>query len=134
MSEFTILIIEDDEVAAEILQKYIQIYRPEANLEWCWDGLEALIKLRDLKPDLILVDYMMPKIDGLEFLTTLKQLNAASQSYITVISAYVDKLKEKDFLAMGADEVMPKPIFAEQVESLLNRVSKPPRSKKKKSS
>ncbi len=121
MPDLSVLIIEDDEVAAEILHKYVTLKQPDAHVEWCWNGYEALVCIEDLKPDVILLDYMMPKVDGKDFLTILKDLESSKNSRIAVVSAYVDKDNEKAFLQMGADEVLSKPATIEQIEAVLIR-------------
>ena len=122
MDELSILIVEDDEVAAEILQQFILQHRSKAKVEWCWNGFEALVKVQEIEPDLVFLDYMMPKLDGMEFIAALKELQACKKSYITVISAYVDESKEKEFLQMGVDEVLSKPINIEQIGAVLDKV------------
>lgn len=131
MPDLTVLIIEDDEIAAEILQKFIQHRRPKTQVDWCWDGYEALIMVQEQKPDIIFLDYMMPKIDGIEFLNSLKQLESFKDYFLAVISAYVDKEKEQEFYNLGADFVLPKPIKIEQIEELMDKFEEMWEQKKK---
>lgn len=121
MADLRILIIEDDEIAAEIMQQYVRLVRPSAKVDWCWNGYEALVLVGELKPDLILLDYMMPKLDGLEFLQTIKHLKNYEHCKIAVVSAYVDREKEREFLEQGADFVLPKPLVLEQVQEVLKQ-------------
>ena len=122
MDELSVLIIEDDEIAAEIIQKMVQHHRPQARVAWCWNGYEALVRIQEVQPDVIFLDYMMPKLDGLEFLNNLRHLEPSKPYLIAIVSAYVDKLNDPDLLALGVDAVMPKPISIEQIENLLNQV------------
>jgi len=121
VADLRILIIEDDEIAAEIMQQYVRLVRPNAKVDWCWNGYEALVLVGELKPDLILLDYMMPKLDGLEFLQTIKHLKNHENCKIAVVSAYVDREKEREFLEQGADFVLPKPLVLEQVQDVLKQ-------------
>lgn len=123
MKEPSVLIVEDDEVAAEILQQFVHHHRPQARVEWCWNGYEALVRVQDFQPDLILLDYMMPKLDGREFIATLRTLDSCRGCHIAVISAYVDRINEKGFLDLGAQEVLSKPVNSAQIAALLDRVA-----------
>ena len=123
MSDLSILIVEDDEVATEILHLFIREYRPDAKIEWCWNGFEALVRIEEVKPDIIFLDYMMPKVDGIEFIKALKNCTTDHNYKIVVISAFVDKEKTTEFLELGADHVLAKPINIEQIEELLKKFS-----------
>lgn len=115
----SVLIIDDDEVAAEILQEYVLLNHPDARVEWCWNGYEALLKIEEFMPDVVFVDYMMPKLDGMEFITTLKKLGTCKSAYIAVISAYVDKERAEKFMGIGADIVLSKPVSLGQIGQII---------------
>jgi len=124
MTPFSILIIEDDEVAAEIIEKMVRHKMPSVRTEWCWNGYEALLRVRDFKPDLIFLDYMMPKIDGLVFLRDLRRLESELPCQVAIVSAYVDEAKRKEFFHYGADYVVSKPASIEQIHSILDKAVK----------
>ncbi|MCC6160413.1 MAG: response regulator [Deltaproteobacteria bacterium] len=127
-----VLIIEDDEVSAEILQSFVRHHDAEAQTTWAWNGYEALIAIKDFAPDLILLDYMMPRFDGLDFLKTMRTLDGARDAYIAVISAFVDKAKEREFFQAGASVVLSKPIDPAQVRAVMEKTGvakKPVRSR-----
>ncbi|MDP8223775.1 MAG: response regulator [Candidatus Lernaella stagnicola] len=124
MKDLSILIIEDDEVAAEILQNFVQNKFPDARVEWCWNGYEALVRVADFGPDLIFLDYMMPKIDGTLFLRDLKCLESKGACKVAIVSAYVDEDRRREFLDVGADYVVDKPIQIEEIHAILDEVVK----------
>ncbi len=126
-----VLIIEDDEVSAEILQSFVRHHDANAQTTWAWNGYEALIAIKDFSPDLILLDYMMPRFDGLDFLKTMRTLDGARDAYIAVISAFVDKSKERDFFQAGANVVLSKPIDPAQVRAVMEKVGVAKPSSKK---
>lgn len=115
------MVIEDDEVAAEIFQVFLRQHEPDADLAWCWNGYEALVRVPEFKPDLILLDYMMPRLDGLEFLRMLRELDDVHSMYIAVISAYVEEDRHKTFLEAGADVVLNKPVTTVQMKELAEK-------------
>lgn len=122
MANLSVMIIEDDEIAAEILQKYIHYYSPDINIEWSWNGYEALVRIQEVRPQIIFLDYMMPKFDGLEFLKSIKELNTCRETKIVIISAYADKYNEDKFINLGADFVLPKPIKYDQIAAILDKM------------
>lgn len=118
----SVMIIEDDEIAAEILQKYIHHYSSDIHIEWSWNGYEALVRIQEVRPQIIFLDYMMPKFDGLEFLKSIKELNTIRDTKIAIISAYVDKYNEDKFISLGADFVLPKPIKFDQIAGIQDKI------------
>jgi len=130
MSKTSVLIIEDDDVAAEILQQFMAAILPKAKIDWCWDGYEALVKLEEVKPDIILLDFMMPKLDGMKFLDQMKLLDPDHKACVIVISAYADPKMEKKFIKRGAYKVLPKPITLEILQPVIEEVTKKAKKKK----
>jgi CheY-like chemotaxis protein len=121
-------------VVAEIIQKFVQLSAPGARVEWCWNGYEALVRIREFKPDLIFLDYMMPKIDGLSFLRDLRQLDTENPRQVAIVSAFVDADKEQEFRDAGADYVLTKPVNADQVRQIVDKTAKGLRRQAKKPS
>ena len=83
------------------------------------DGKEGLLQANRVKPDLILMDLAMPKMDGIEATRQLRQRHTLSQVPVFVISAYTTADVKQDALAAGCTEVFPKPI---DIESLLSKI------------
>jgi len=74
------------------------------------DGKEALTVARDAEPDLILLDIMMPKIDGIEVCRRLKKEHGASFVPIILVTAMTDPKDIVAGLEAGADEYLTKPV------------------------
>jgi len=74
------------------------------------DGEEALAVARDSQPDLILLDIMMPKVDGIEVCRRLKKLQDPSFTPIILVTAMVDAKDVVAGLEAGADEYLTKPV------------------------
>jgi len=122
MPDVSVLIVDDDEVAAEILQKFTMFSFPEARIEWSWDGFQALLVIEEVNPDIILLDYMMPKIDGMVFLEKMRALMPKQDARIIVVTAYADAKLEKDFLDHGVDMVLSKPITYDNIKPLFDSI------------
>ena len=81
------------------------------------DGVEGLAKVKQLKPSAVIMDVLMPKVDGWSVLTQLKA-DAATKDFPVIIASIVDQ-KSKG-LALGAADYLVKPV---QKEELLDRLS-----------
>jgi len=66
----TILIVEDESLLGNLLKQRLE--HEGFNVVWCKDGEEAIASLRNTKPDLILLDIILPKISGFELLETMQ--------------------------------------------------------------
>lgn len=78
-------------------------------LKYCSSGAEALIAVADFQPDLILLDVMMPGMDGPATLQALRQLPALRDTPAIFMTAKVQPHEVAQYLALGALEVIPKP-------------------------
>src|SRR5262249_33173026 len=74
------------------------------------DGAEALAAARDSSPDLILLDIMMPKVDGVEVCRRLKKQQGASFMPVILVTAMTDAKDIVAGLEAGADEYLTKPV------------------------
>lgn len=117
----TILVVDDKSSVRLLLQDYLgeQGYRvvPAAN------GREAIYAARREKPDLILLDLMMPEMDGYTF---LKQYRQESQTPVIIITAKEEETDAVLGLELGADDYVIKPFrmreLASRVRAVLRRV------------
>ena len=103
-----ILVVDDVPDNVDILQMRLEAQGYE--VVTAADGIEALEKIRELRPDLVLLDVMMPKLDGIE---TVKRLKAdASLPFIPVIlvTAKADASDVISGLESGGDDYLTKPV------------------------
>ena len=103
-----ILIVDDNETNRDILHTRLSVHGYD--LKQAADGEEALAAAREHLPDLILLDVMMPKIDGIEVCKQLK--NDATLPFMPIIlcTAKADSKDVVSGLEAGADEYLTKPI------------------------
>ena len=114
----TLVLIVDDEprmirfVKMNLdLEGYMTI---EAN-----DGIQALEKIRDHSPDLVLLDVEMPGLDGFETLKRLREISEAAVIMLTVRSEEEDRIKGLD---LGADDYVTKPFSPRELSSRIRAV------------
>jgi adenylate cyclase len=103
-----ILIVDDNETNRDILVTRLNLHGYE--LLQAADGEEALVAAKQHRPDLILLDVMMPKLDGIE---VTKRLKADGEMPFTPIVLVTAKADSKDIVAgleAGADEYLTKPV------------------------
>jgi two-component system phosphate regulon response regulator PhoB len=114
------IIIEAEEALKEVLEYSLR--RSGFTVNALGNANDALIALEDCPPDLILLDLMLPGLQGLQFLDILRQRDKATP--VIVISA---KSAEADIiraLEQGADDYLPKPFSLKLVEAKIRAVSR----------
>lgn len=101
-----ILVADDEYTVRELLEMSLEDYYEILKAE---NGQEALDKTRELKPDLIILDIMMPKMDGFEVCRKLKFNEETSQIPIIVLTAKHSGDDLKTAISCDVDEYISKP-------------------------
>ncbi len=83
------------------------------------DGEQALRIAKRERPDLIIMDIQLPKIDGLEVTRRLRVNPAFSQTPIIAVTAYAMKGDEERFIQAGCDAYLPKPINTRELPEVI---------------
>jgi len=117
-----ILIVDDDPQILSLLTKILT--NNGYQTETAADGFEAGFKVKEFKPGLIILDLVMPGMDGFEVCKQLKAKTATSQIKILVLSGYDTEENRTRSMQAGADVFLAKSLEAEtivkHVEALLN--------------
>ncbi len=118
-----ILIVEDESEIAQLIQLYLE--KEGFSCCICRDGLNALQVFHEQKPDLIILDLMIPGLDGLEVCARIRQKPGAKDPYILMLTARGEELDRIIGLSTGADDYMVKPFSPKElvarVRALLRR-------------
>ena len=107
MAKKKVLVVEDDREISELITYNLQ--RENYDISCLYDGGHVIEYVRKRNPDLIILDLMLPEIDGLEICRTLKNDPVTKRIPIIMLTA---KSEESDVvigLQMGADDYIPKP-------------------------
>ncbi len=116
----TVLLVDDDEAVRRVLS--FPLERDGYRVVQAVDGAEALGRFDDQPVDLVVLDIMLPKLDGLE---VCKQLRTRSSVPIIMLTARDDELDKVLGLELGADDYITKPFsireFRSRVKALLRR-------------
>ncbi|WP_373600523.1 response regulator transcription factor [Paraclostridium bifermentans] len=120
---YKILVIEDEENIASFIN--MELSYEGYKVDICNDGKEGLNKGIDEDYDLIILDLMLPTLNGLEVCRRLRKLKDTPIIMLTARDSVMDKVSG---LQMGADDYLAKPFAIEEllarIESILRRVSK----------
>jgi two-component system phosphate regulon response regulator PhoB len=126
MADSKILIVEDEEDVLELIR--FNLTRDGYETESALNGRQAVTRSREFMPDLILLDLMLPELDGVEVCKILKRDNATSPIPIIMLTA---KGEESDIVAgleVGADDYITKPfspkVLLARIKTVLRRNSK----------
>ena len=103
----TILIVEDVELNRDLL---VQLLEDEYRLVLAADGQAAIQKAEEAKPDLILMDLSLPRMDGWEATRRLKADMNLSKIPVIVLSAHAMRGDEERARSCGCDDFLTKPI------------------------
>ncbi len=118
----TILVVDDEKNIVQLARLYLN--KEGFRVEAAYDGAEALDKARTLRPDLIILDLMMPEPDGL---TVCKELRKTSNVPIIILTARGDDVDRIVGLELGADDYVTKPFnpreLVARVKAVLRRAS-----------
>lgn len=101
---FKILVVDDESTLLNTVRAYLE--QEGYVVQTAQNGRSALHIFRDFQPDLIVLDIMLPEIDGLE---VLRQLRQTSDVYVIMLTAKVDETDKIIGLGMGADDYVTKP-------------------------
>jgi DNA-binding response OmpR family regulator len=119
-----VLVVEDDPTVSEIVVRYLQ--REGFDVESCDDGAEGLDRALDLCPDLVVLDLMLPSIDGLE---VCRRLHEAMPTPVVMLTARGDESDRIVGLELGADDYLTKPFspreLVARVKAVLRRADGP---------
>jgi len=109
----SLLIVDDD---TSNLMELIHILQPEYKIYAAKDGLSALRTAKNALPDLILLDIIMPDMNGFSVLAELKKVDSTKSIPIIFMTGLDDENKENEGLALGAVDYILKPFSAETVK------------------
>lgn len=120
-----VLVVEDELDTVFLLKQILRM--AGFNVLSATTGREALLKAAEQEPDLVLLDLMMPEMDGWEILDNLRQM--IEKVPVIIVSAKSSKDDVVKGLAAGADDYISKPFhnaeLSERVKAVLRRASKP---------
>jgi len=119
MKQFRILVVDDEKRILNFLKSKLKASGYEvitAN-----DGFEALEQVQAQEPNLILMDVLMPKMDGFATLKELRSFSSTPVIFLSAKGADIDKIKG---LGLGADDYLPKPFNPDELVARIEAVKR----------
>ncbi|MDP6476066.1 MAG: response regulator, partial [Alphaproteobacteria bacterium] len=110
----SIVIVDDRVTNRRILSRLASELDSQPDVETFGDPVLALGWLERNEPDLVITDYMMPNLDGAEFVQSLRRLPTCSDVPVIVVTAYEDKGFRYDALNAGATDFLLSPVDHEE--------------------
>lgn len=114
-----ILIVDDDKNICDVLRLYLE--KEGYGVILSHDGNEAVVKFNALKPDLVLLDIMLPGIDGLQVCREIRKKSSVPIIMITAKGETIDKVIG---LEIGGDDYIVKPFDAKEVIARINAIAR----------
>jgi len=121
MEKIKVLIVEDEKRIVDLIRLYLE--REGYAISVASDGMEALSLFREHRPDLVILDLMLPGIDGLEVCRKIRQISTVPIIILTAKGEETDKVVG---LSIGADDYVTKPFSPKEllarIRAILRRV------------
>jgi DNA-binding response OmpR family regulator len=116
----SILIVEDEKEIRDLLAHYLRKegFQPLV----AFDGEDGIAKARAEKPDLILLDILLPKMDGLELLRKIRSDREIAHTPVAMLTAKGDETDRIVGLELGADDYIPKPFSPREVVARIKAI------------
>lgn len=126
---YKVLIVDDEPDIVELLEYNLE--KEGYQVETAGNGREALNKLENgARPDVILLDIMMPQLDGIETARLIRQLPDFRETYILFLTARSEEYSEVAAFEVGADDYITKPVKMRALVSRINALFRREKEKK----
>ena len=117
-----ILVIDDEASLVELVRSYLE--REQYEVLTAGDGSTALDLARSTQPDLVVLDVMLPELDGIE---VCRQLRQFSEAYVIMLTARAEEIDKILGLTVGADDYLTKPFSPRELVARIKALLRRPR-------
>lgn len=125
-SKYKILLVDDEEDIVEFLS--YNLVKEGFNVVTAKDGIEAIQVAKKESPDLIIMDVMMPRMDGMTAVQEIRKMPAFAETIIVFLTARAEDYSQIAGFEAGADDYVSKPVkpkvLMSRISALLRRASK----------
>ncbi|MEW6635606.1 MAG: response regulator transcription factor [Actinomycetota bacterium] len=118
-----VLVVEDERNLSKLLRGYLE--REGFEVHEAFDGNAALEKARSLEPDVVILDWMLPGLDGME---VLRELRRFSEAYVIMLTARTEEVDRIVGLSAGADDYLTKPFSPGELVARVRAMLRRPRT------
>ncbi|MEO5358872.1 MAG: response regulator [Nitrospirota bacterium] len=114
----TILIVDDEPHIRRLIQQTLEALEDEGvDIITAQNGEEALIIIKEKKPELVLLDIMMPKMNGFVVCETVKKKLGMKDVYIAMLTAKGQAIDKADSIKSGCDDFITKPFSTKDLRT-----------------
>ena len=125
-----VLVVDDDQRLSALLKEVLKEGMADTVVELANDGYEGLVRVGSFRPDVLVLDIRMPRLDGFEVCQRLKARPETRSIRVLAMTAYPEDAVRERILAAGADDFLDKPFTMEEFRSRLGALlTKEPRRK-----
>jgi two-component system alkaline phosphatase synthesis response regulator PhoP len=118
-----VLVVDDEHSIVDLVRGYLE--REAFEVHAAFDGPTALDLARDLNPDLVVLDVMLPGMDGIE---VCRQLRQFSDAYVLMLTARAEEVDRIVGLTVGADDYLTKPFSPRELVARVRAMLRRPRT------
>lgn len=108
MAKPFIMVVDDNKITTKLLRRYLEANSYDA--KEAYDGIDCLEKIEEKLPDAIIMDVMMPRMDGYETVRRLKAQDITKHIPVVIVTALNDVANQIKSIEAGADDFLSKPI------------------------
>jgi excisionase family DNA binding protein len=116
--KFNVLIVDDEQEIVDLMKTFL-LRQGGYDVTTASDGISALLEVGRAKPDLLILDIMIPGVDGIE---VCRRIKADSNNRTIIIAVSGNAEHENDIIRAGADAFMVKPLDLERLQSEARRL------------
>jgi putative two-component system response regulator len=121
LGEATVMMVDDEPIIAEVVQKYLRAASFKRFIT-CHDPSKAIDTLTREQPDLLLLDLVMPEMNGFEILTNMKSDSALNHIPVIILTSATDPQTKLEALKRGAADFLAKPVEAGELVLRLRNI------------
>lgn len=108
MAKPYVLVVDDNRITTKLLRRYLEANGYDASE--AYDGVECLEKVAERAPDAIVLDVMMPRLDGYETVKKLRENPETAKLPVVIVTALNDVANQLKAIESGSDDFLSKPI------------------------
>ena len=120
-----VLVVDDEESIRDALVDALNQYSERLDVQTASDGFEAGALLESIKPDLVILDIVMPGLDGFKVCQRIRKSPTTKHAAILVLTGFPSEQNIKRIIEMGADSCLAKPIDRKMLFDSMQKLLKP---------
>ncbi len=118
-----VLVVEDDPSISQLVVSYLE--RDGFVVDVAWDGETGVDLARSAQPDVVVLDLMLPGVDGIE---VCRRIRTFSDAYVVMLTARIEEMDRLIGLSVGADDYLGKPFSPRELIARIRAMLRRPRA------